>query len=264
MKERLDLLLVERRLTESRTKAQWLIRNGYVLVNGKKILKPGKRIENSLDIHLIQEFPYVGRGGIKLESALKEFSLSVKNKTCADIGASIGGFTDCLIKFGAFKVYAVDTATDLLHPSLTCEKMKSIVIPLLGIDARNLTRLEELVDICTIDITFTSMKEILPKIKNILKKNSDIIVLIKPLFETNFYMNEKLNIIQDPKKLESILEDLLSWCIKNEFFPQDIIKSPILGKRGSIEFLLHLKLEKSNLIFDYQQKVKELLNSRKE
>ncbi len=123
MKERIDILLVERRLVESRTKAQWLIKNGYVLVNGKKVLKPGKRIYNSLKIKLEKSFPYVGRGGLKLEAALNSFSILVEGKTCVDIGASIGGFTDCLIKHGAFKVYAIDRATDLLHPSLRCEKM---------------------------------------------------------------------------------------------------------------------------------------------
>ncbi|MFX1311699.1 MAG: SAM-dependent methyltransferase, partial [Promethearchaeota archaeon] len=110
MKERVDILLVERRLVESRAKAQWLIKNGYVSVNKKKITKPGKKIDNALEIHLKKAFPYVGRGGLKLEAALKEFSISVENKICADIGSSVGGFIDCLIKHGAKKVYAIDKA----------------------------------------------------------------------------------------------------------------------------------------------------------
>ena len=101
MRERLDLILVERRLVESRTKAQWLIRNGFVRVNDKVVLKPSKLIDNTNKINLDQNFPYVGKGGLKLENALTEFSISVKNKTCIDIGASVGGFTDCLLKHNA-------------------------------------------------------------------------------------------------------------------------------------------------------------------
>jgi len=145
-KERIDILLVERRLAESRTKAQWLIKKGYIFVNKKQIIKPSKRFDNSLEIQLIKGFPYVGRGGLKLEAALKEFTLSVKEKICADIGASVGGFTDCLLKHGALKVYAIDNATDLLHPSLRCEKMKAKVIPILGVDARDLIPIEEELD----------------------------------------------------------------------------------------------------------------------
>ncbi|MFW9822937.1 MAG: SAM-dependent methyltransferase, partial [Candidatus Thorarchaeota archaeon] len=120
MKERIDILLVERRLVESRTKAQWLIRNGYVIVNGMEITKPGKKVDNSYEIQLTRKFPYVGRGGLKLEAALNKFSINVEDKICADIGASIGGFTDCLLQHGAKKVYAIDIATDRLHPSLIC------------------------------------------------------------------------------------------------------------------------------------------------
>ncbi len=162
MKKRIDVLLVENNLVESRTKAQWLIKKGYVSVDGKRILKPGRKVENSLEVQLKRNFPFVGRGGLKLQAALKAFSILVKGKVCADIGASIGGFTDCLLKHNVSKVYAIDNAEDLLHPSLRCEKMKNRVIPLLGIDARELNKLEEKVDVCTIDITFASLKDILP------------------------------------------------------------------------------------------------------
>ncbi|MFX0142612.1 MAG: SAM-dependent methyltransferase, partial [Candidatus Hodarchaeota archaeon] len=111
MKERLDNLLVKKGLVDSRTKGQWLIKSGNVLVNNKKIVKPGKKVDNVLKIKLVKEFPYVGRGGLKLELALEQFSISVKGKICADFGSSIGGFTDCLLKHGASKVYAIDTAT---------------------------------------------------------------------------------------------------------------------------------------------------------
>ena len=268
MKERLDILLVERRLVESRVKAQWLIRNGYVVVNDVEMLKPGKRIENTSTIRLKQNFPYVGRGGLKLEAALKEFSIIVKGKVCVDIGASIGGFTDCLLQNGALKVYAVDTAKDLLHPSLRCKKNK--VIELLGVDARQLKSLPTNVDIVTVDVTFSSLKSILPNIKNYLKKKGDIIVLIKPLFETNYREELYLKKITDLSVLKNILEETITWSVKNSFFPIDLIVSPLLGKGGSIEFLLHLKIDKDyNFNFDHITEkvirdVKKLLSNYKD
>jgi len=257
MKERLDILLVERRLVESRTKAQWLIRNGFVVVNKSEITKPGKKIDNTSDIQLKKEFPYVGRGGLKLEAALREFSISVEGKICADIGASIGGFTDCLLKHGALKVYAIDNATDLLHPSLKCKPER--VIALLGVDARELDKLEEDIDICTIDVTFTSLKSILPNVKEFLKINGDIIALIKPLFETEFYEEKKFKIIQNPDEINNILLDLMEWSIKSEIFPYSLIKSPLLGKGGSVEFLIHYKVHKKNPDFDYKNQIMTLI-----
>ena len=259
MKERIDILLVERRLVESRTKAQWLIKNGYVFVSGKKITKPGRRIDNSLKIQLTRRFPYVGRGGLKLEAALRDFSVSVEGKICIDIGASVGGFTDCLIKHGAKKVYAIDTATDLLHPSLSCEKMNGKVIPILSADARNSLNIDEKADICTIDVTFTSLKAILPNIKNLLKNSGDIIVLVKPIFETEFQNKGRFDNIEDPITLFQILNDLIQWSIKNQFYPYEVIKSPLLGKEDSIEFFIHLKLKESGQIFDFKKKIKNIL-----
>ncbi len=258
MKERIDILLVERRLVESRTKAQWLIRNGYVIVNGVIINKPSKRIDNLLTIELKHEYPYVGRGGLKLAAAINEFEINVTDKICADIGASIGGFTDCLLKHGASKVYAIDTAIDLLHPSLQC---KDHVIQLLGQDARELNSLEEKVDIVTIDITFATLKEILPRTKNFLKIEGDIIALVKPLFETEFYGEKKFNIIKEYRKLYEILSDLINWSKLNKIFPINIIRSPLLGKGGSIEFFLHYKLENKYTNLYLEGKVKKILKS---
>ena len=259
MKERLDNLLVKKGLVESRTKGQWLIKSGNVLVNNKKVVKPGKRVNNLLKIKLIKEFPYVGRGGLKLEFALKQFSISVKGKICADLGSSIGGFTDCLLKHGAAKVYAIDTATNLLHPSLTSEEMKEKVIPMLGIDARKLISLENVLDICTIDLTFTSLKAVLPNVKKYLKKDGDIIALVKPIFETEFHKESKLEIIQDQDQLFNILYNLVQWNEKNQIFTFGMIKSPISGKEGSIEFFIHLKLKKNNLNPDYKKLIIEIL-----
>ncbi|MBY9014137.1 MAG: TlyA family RNA methyltransferase [Candidatus Lokiarchaeota archaeon] len=197
MKERLDIVLVEKRLVESRTKAQWLIKSGYVLVNDMKILKPSKKVEINSKIKLTKKFPYVGRGGIKLEAALNSFSIDVKEKICVDIGASVGGFTDCLLQYGASKVYTVDTGHNLLHPSLTCKDDK--VVELFGVDARELKSLPEEINIVTVDLTFSSLRSVLPNIKNFLNQDGDVIVLVKPLFETNFHQEKSFKIIKDLK-----------------------------------------------------------------
>jgi len=260
MKERIDLILVERRLVDSRTKAQWLIRNGFVLVNNLKVVKPGKRVDNTSEIVLIKDFPYVGRGGIKLEYAINCFSISIDNKTCIDIGASIGGFTDCLLKHGAKKVYAIDTAKDLLHPSLTCEKKGNKVIPLLGVDARELIHIKEPIDIITMDVTFASLKTILLNAKAMLKRNGVIISLVKPLFETNFYKDTKFKVIQDPIKLKTILKDLIIWCEENELYPYGIIKSSLLGKGGSIEFFILIKTNKKEQNFDFREEIEKIFH----
>ncbi len=259
MKKRIDVILVERRLVESRTKAQWLIKKGYVFINGKKVIKPGKLVEEGIEFQLKKKFPYVGRGGLKLEAALNKFSISPKGKICADIGASIGGFTDCLIKHGATRVYAIDIATDSLHPSLKSEVLNDKIIPIFGVDARKLIPIKEKLDFCSVDVTFASLTTILPNIKNFLKKDGDIIALVKPIFETEFHKEPKLEIIQDPDRLFGILNNLIQWNRENQVFTCGIFKSPISGKEGSIEFLLYMKLKKCKLSVNHSKMIAEVL-----
>ena len=260
MKERIDILLVERRLVESRTKAQWLIRKGYVIVNGIEITKPGKKVDNSYDIQLKRKFPYVGRGGLKLEVALDEFSICVEDRICADIGASIGGFTDCLQQQGAKKIYSIDIASDRLHPSLMCEKMKGKVIPFLGVDARQIIHLDEKIDICTIDVTFASLKSILPNTKNFVKKDGDIIALVKPSFESDLRRTGKFRILQDSSFINKILVELIGWCIENQFNPLGIIRSPMLDIERSPEFFIHLRFDNQKRTINITECIKKLLN----
>ncbi|MBY8988896.1 MAG: TlyA family rRNA (cytidine-2'-O)-methyltransferase, partial [Candidatus Lokiarchaeota archaeon] len=169
-------------------------------------------------------------------------------------GASVGGFTDCLLQNGATKVYAVDTAKELLHPSLKCKKEN--IVELLGVDARNLKNLPTKVDIVTVDVTFSSLKSILPNIKNYIKKEGDIIVLVKPLFETDFRKETRFKIINDFEILRRILWDLIDWNIANFFFPRGLIVSPLLGKGGSVEFLIHIRIDKEYLT-DFEKIINE-------
>ena len=261
MKERLDIIVVERRLVESRTKAQWLIKSGFVLVNGMKILKSSKRVDLNSKIKLTKKYPYVGRGGLKLEAAIKSFAIDITEKICVDIGASVGGFTDCLLQHGALKVYSVDTAINLLHPSLTCKDDK--IVELRGVDARELTSLPEKIDVATVDVTFSSLRSILPNIKSYLKQDGDIIVLIKPIFETNFHQEKKFKIINDMKKLKGILRDFIEWSRLNALYPKGLIASPLLGKGGSIEFLVHIQIEEE-FVFKTDNIITEALKDAKE
>ena len=261
MKERLDIVLVERRLVESRTKAQWLIKSGFVLVDKIKILKSSKKVDINSEIKLTRKYPYVGRGGLKLEAALKSFSINVKGKICVDIGASVGGFTDCLLQHGALKVYTVDTATNLLHPSLTCKDDK--IVELSGVDARELTSLPERIDIATVDVTFSSLRSVLPNIKSYLNHNGDIIVLIKPLFETDFHKEKKFKIINDLTTLKRILREFVAWSRLNSLYPRGLITSPLIGKGGSIEFLVHIQTDK-DFIFQTDNIINEALEDVKE
>ncbi|TFF86098.1 MAG: TlyA family rRNA (cytidine-2'-O)-methyltransferase [Promethearchaeota archaeon] len=257
VKERLDLLLVERRLVESRTKAKWLIDNGYVLVNDRVIRKPSTRVDNSLKISLKKSFPYVGRRGLKLEAALNQFCIGLQNKICADIGASIGGFTDCLLKHGAEKVYAIDIAVDLLHPSLICNKKQ--VIALLGVDARKLNDLGEKVDMIVINITFSLLKDVLRNVTKFLKINGDIIVLVKPIFENDFYGKQKFKVVKDKKQLRDVLNDLLDWSVKSDLCPKNVMRSPILGKGGSTEFFIRFKRKDGVNEKDYARLLKNVI-----
>jgi 23S rRNA (cytidine1920-2'-O)/16S rRNA (cytidine1409-2'-O)-methyltransferase len=260
MKERIDIFLVERRLVESRTKAQWLIKNGYVVVDGNIITKPGKRIDISHDIQLKKKFPYVSRGGLKLEVALDEFSIRVENRVCVDIGSSTGGFTDCLLQHGAKKVYSIDIALDRLHPSLRCEKMKGRVVPLLGVDARQTIDIDENIDICAIDVTFTSLKSILPNVKQLLSIDGDILALVKPLFESQFRRKQRVKNIEESSFLYKILVDLIEWIINNHFNLYGIIKSPQSGIEHSVEFLMHLRVDKYNKTYNFKENILKLLN----
>ncbi|MBY8980669.1 MAG: TlyA family RNA methyltransferase [Candidatus Lokiarchaeota archaeon] len=261
MKECLDIVLVDRRLVESRTKAQWLIKSGFVLVNDTKILKSSKRVDINSKINLTKKYPYVGRGGLKLEAALKSFSVDVAGKVCVDIGASVGGFTDCLLQQGALKVYTVDTATNLLHPSLTCKDDK--IVEFFGIDARELTSLPEMADITTIDVTFSSLRLVLPNVKKYLKQDGDIIVLVKPLFEINFHQEKKFKNIKDFTILKRILREFIRWSKKNSLYPKGLIASPLLGKGGSIEFLVHIQIDKE-FIFKTDGAIDEAVKDAKE
>lgn len=236
MKERLDVLVVERGLAESRAKAQRLIMAGQVRVEGEVILKPGTLIPVSASIEVLEGMRYVSRGGEKLEAALEGFDLThLEGWVCADVGASTGGFTDCLLAHGAARVYAIDVGYGQLHWKL---RQDPRVVVMERTNVRYLTTLPEQVDLVTIDVSFISLKLVLPTVKVWLKPEGKIIALIKPQFEAGPSESARgKGVIRDARVHRRVLEDVLAFAKTIGLTPQGLIRSPLLGPKGNVEFL---------------------------
>lgn len=237
-KRRLDILVVEKGLASSQDLARVMILAGSILVEGEKILKPSQTVDISSKIEIKEKSPYVSRGGEKLEKAIRDFKINIKDKIALDVGASTGGFTSCLLKFGAKKVYAVDVGYGQLHYKLRMDKR---VVSIEKTNARYLTKelfLDE-IDLATVDVSFISAKKILPPIKNIIKDNSKIILLIKPQFEAERKYNKKGKVVDKNVHFEVIC-DIINFCQSENLFAENLTYSPIKGPAGNIEYFLLL------------------------
>ncbi len=238
-KVRLDRLLVERGLAESREKAQALILAGQVLLDGKKAAKPGQPATADASVSVIgRPLRYASRGGLKLEAALDRFAVDVRGRTCLDIGASTGGFTDCLLQRGARRVYAVDVGTGQLDWKL---RQDPRVVVRERINARYLTweTVGETVDLVTCDVSFISVTLILPALAQFLHAGSRIVVLAKPQFEAGRRQVGKGGIVRDPEVRRQVVEKV-SRAVREIGFPQvEWMESPVPGAEGNREFLVH-------------------------
>ncbi len=240
-KERLDKLLVARGLAESREKAQALILAGEVYVEGQRVDKAGTKVPQEARIEVRREvLPYVSRGGLKLEHALKAFGLKVEGLVCADLGASTGGFTDCLLKHGAQKVYAVDVGRGQLHFRLR-EDPRVVVME--GINARYLKAedLPEPVDLITIDVSFISLTKILPAAVKLLKPGGLIVALIKPQFEVGRGRVGKGGVVRDPALHQEVIAKIKDFAQELGLEVLGLTESPLLGPAGNKEFLILLR-----------------------
>jgi 23S rRNA (cytidine1920-2'-O)/16S rRNA (cytidine1409-2'-O)-methyltransferase len=237
-KQRIDTLVVSRGLAESRAKAQALIMAAEVLVAGKPVVKAGTLIPEDAEITLVQPPPFVSRGGIKLDWALEQFKLDPGGKVAADIGASTGGFTDCLLKWGARKVYAIDVGTAQLDYRLRQDKR---VVVMEGINARYPLNLPEKVDLVTMDLSFISLEKVIPSVAAELMESGYIIVLLKPQFEAARKEVGKGGVIKDPAVHARVIGRFVSWLTGNGFRLGGLIASPITGASGNREFLLLLR-----------------------
>jgi 23S rRNA (cytidine1920-2'-O)/16S rRNA (cytidine1409-2'-O)-methyltransferase len=238
-RQRLDLILVERGLVDSREKGQALILAGDVMVDGQKVDKPGHAVAPDSKIELADQPRYVGRGGLKLEAALDHFGIQVQGKVCLDVGSSTGGFTDCLLQRGAARVYAIDVGTGQLDWKLRNDPR---VIVHEQLNARYLSRKEvpEPVGLAVCDVSFISITMILPVIPNLLAKSAGMVILVKPQFELERHQVGKGGIIRDPALHQQACRRVED-AVKQLGFQTAIIPSPVLGAEGNQEFLLYAR-----------------------
>jgi 23S rRNA (cytidine1920-2'-O)/16S rRNA (cytidine1409-2'-O)-methyltransferase len=234
-KKRIDSLLVERGLTESRTKAQALVMAGEVLVNGKAAVKAGTLVAEDAMIEVAEPPPFVGRGGLKLDYALEQFRIDVSSLVVADIGASTGGFTDCLLKRGADRVYAVDVGYGQLDYRL---RQDSRVVVMERVNARYPVEIPEKVDMATIDVSFISVEKIIPSVAENLKEDGSFLVLIKPQFEAKRQEVGRGGVIRRPEVHARVLGRFIAWTVKHGFRLKGLVASPISGSSGNREFFV--------------------------
>jgi len=238
-KRRIDSLLVEKGLAESRAKAQALIMAGEVVVEGKAAIKPGMLVAEEAAITLLKPPPFVSRGGIKLDYALDHFRLDVSSKVAADIGASTGGFTDCLLQKGASRVYAVDVGYGQLDYRLRKDER---VVVMERVNARYLISLPEKIDLATLDLSFISVEKVIPSVAQLLKDDGYLLVLLKPQFEAKRSEVGKGGIIRQPLVHARVLGRFIAWALDKGFRLGGVVASPILGASGNREFFILLRL----------------------
>jgi 23S rRNA (cytidine1920-2'-O)/16S rRNA (cytidine1409-2'-O)-methyltransferase len=240
-KERLDVLLVERGLAETREKAKRTIMAGLVFSNETRLDKPGEKVSSDIPLRVKGKLlPYVSRGGLKLEKALKVFDLDVKDKILLDIGASTGGFTDCALQNGAEMSYALDVGYNQLAWKLRQDER---VVVMERTNFRYVTPADlqaGMPNFASIDVSFISLKLILPVLKTLLVSGSDVVALVKPQFEAGREQVGKKGIVRDAKVHEQVLESIISFTLNLGFDVKNLSFSPITGGDGNIEFLLHL------------------------
>ncbi|MDD2523296.1 MAG: TlyA family RNA methyltransferase [Endomicrobiaceae bacterium] len=238
MKKRLDVLMFEKGLVESRSKAQALVMAGTVLVNDKKIIKAGTQVSDDDIIEIEKQNPYVSRGGLKLESVLNLFDIDFTDKICMDIGASTGGFTDCMLQHGAQKVYAVDVGSGQLHYKLR-QDVRVVNIENVNFRYFDKTLLKDEIDLITIDVSFISLDKILTLANEILSDMGSIIAMIKPQFELE-YGEIKKGVVKDEKLRIKAIDKIKKFAIH---LGLDIIKeqdSAVKGPKGNLEHFILL------------------------
>ena len=236
-KRRLDLLLVERGLAESREKARALILAGEVLADERIATKPGTLVSEHAPVRLLQKPPFVSRGGIKLAHALDQFQIDVTSVVALDTGASTGGFTYCLLKRGASMVYAVDVGYGQLDYGLRVDPRVTVIE---RVNARYPFSLPEPVDLATIDVSFISLEKVVPNVAKLVKPRGKLICLVKPQFEVGRAEVGKGGLVKDPSLHARTLGRFVCWAIENGFRMGGLTPSPILGASGNREFFVLL------------------------
>lgn len=237
-KERLDKLLVERGLAASRSRAQALVMAGEVFVDGEQADKAGMQVALDAELSVVEPLPYVSRGGYKLAEALEQFGIEVEGRVCADVGACTGGFTDVLLQRGAARVYAIDVGYGQLDWKIRQDER---VVVMERTNARYLESLAERVSLVVVDVSFISLRLILPAARGWLAEGGEMVVLVKPQFEAGREQVGKGGIVRDEAVRREVVEGLWRWATAEALGPQDVIRSPIEGSGGNREYLMWLK-----------------------
>ncbi len=243
IKKRLDVLLTEQGYADTRSKAQAIIMAGQVYVNGQKADKPGISYEETVQLEVRGDVcPYVSRGGLKLEKALRDFGVKPEGYVCSDSGASTGGFTDCLLQQGAKKVFAIDVGYGQLDWKIRSDE-RVVVMERTNIRYVTPEDLGEPLDLSVIDVSFISLSIVLPAIKNLLKPTGQVLCLIKPQFEAGREKVGKKGVVREPETHKEVLDSFVSLADSLGFTILGLTFSPVKGPEGNIEFLGHLTLE---------------------
>lgn len=262
-KERIDILLVEKGFFDSREKARKNIMAGLVFVNGNRVDKAGEKIKVDANIEVKGDaIGYVSRGGLKLSKAMKEFNVALDNKTCMDVGASTGGFTDCMLQNGAVKVYAVDVGYGQMAWKLrTDDRVKCMERT--NIRYVTLEDLDEKLDFASIDVSFISLKLVLPVLKTLLTETGEIVALIKPQFEAGREKVGKKGVVRDPLVHEEVILKIMNFAYSIGYKIKGLQFSPVKGPEGNIEYLLYLtkdeNINKNEEITDMESLAKEIV-----
>lgn len=241
IKKRADILLVEKGLVKSRERAKKIILEGSVFIGEEEVLKASQMVKEDSDIDIrVNPLTFVSRAGLKLEKAIDEFAIKLNNIVAIDIGSSTGGFTECMLKEGARKVYAIDVGKDQLVEELRNDS-RVVVMEETNIKNVRIEDFVENIDFITIDVSFISLKLVLPIANKLLKSNGEIVALIKPQFEVGKDNIGKKGIVKDRKLHLKVLESITEFSADLDFEVKGLTFSPITGSKGNIEFLMHLK-----------------------
>ncbi len=260
MAERLDVELVNRGLVESREKGRALIMAGSVYVDGQKAFKAGDRIKDGMNIEIRgAKLKYVSRGGLKLEKSVEVFPISLEGKVCADIGASTGGFTDCMLQNGASKVYAIDVGYGQLAWKLRSDD-RVVNMERTNIRYLDFELISDEVGFVSIDVSFISLKLVLPVAYELLADGGELVALIKPQFEAGREEVGKKGVVRDPEVHESVINTITSFAHETGFSVKGLDFSPIKGPEGNIEYLMYLGKDGENSTVISEELVKEVVD----
>ena len=260
MKKRVDLLLVEQGYFDSRERAKKAIMAGVVFANNQRCDKAGMDIDENAKIEVKgNPIPYVSRGGLKLEKAMKNFGVTLKDKICMDIGASTGGFTDCMLQNGATKVFSIEVGYGQLAWKLRQDE-RVVCMERQNIRHVTIEQTKEFADFASIDVSFISLKLVLPKCSELLRAKGEVVALIKPQFEAGREKVGKKGVVREKSTHIEVIENISNFALQNNFEILNLDYSPIKGPEGNIEYLLHLRVASQNEEFDLEAYNKKIVD----